>query len=143
MSELAFQSGEIRVSCAIGPDLVDITARIEQFIQAGQVREGTLHATALGSTASLTTIEFEPGAVADLKDLLLRLAPIDGRYAHEEAWHDGNGYSHLQAALLGPSIVVPIRNSACLLGTWQQIVLINHDNRARERRVALSAVGLP
>jgi secondary thiamine-phosphate synthase enzyme len=105
------------------------------------VRDGTLHATAIGSTASLSTIEFEPGAVQDLKDAITRLAPPGRDYAHEMAWHDGNGHSHVQAALLGPSLVVPVRSGQMRLGTWQQAILINHDNRARRREVEVTVFG--
>jgi secondary thiamine-phosphate synthase enzyme len=104
-------------------------------------RSGSLHVTAVGSTASLTTIEYEPGAVEDLKDAIRRLAPPDLAYAHEMTWHDGNGHSHVQAALLGPSVVVAVRDSRLRLGTWQQVVLINHDIHARRRAVEATVIG--
>jgi thiamine phosphate synthase YjbQ (UPF0047 family) len=90
------------IAMRAGPDIVDITPCIAQIVAASQVSEGTLHATAIGSTASITTIEYEPGAVEDLKQAIRRLAPPDLSYAHEMTWHDGNGHSHVQAALLGP-----------------------------------------
>jgi secondary thiamine-phosphate synthase enzyme len=96
----------------------------------------------IGSTGSLTTIEFEPGVVEDLKQAISRLAPPDLEYEHEKAWHDGNGHSHVQAALLGPSIVIPIRDGQLKLGTWQQVVAINHDNRPRTRTVEVSITGI-
>ena len=95
-----------------------------------------------GSTGSLTTIEYEKGVVSDLKRAIEELAPPGADYAHELAWHDGNGHSHVQAALLGPSVCVPIRNSRLHLGTWQQVVAVNHDNKARTRQVELTLVGL-
>ncbi|MCB9947296.1 MAG: YjbQ family protein [Rhodospirillaceae bacterium] len=131
----------IEVALATGPDIVAIDDALARIVGASQVLNGSAHVTAVGSTASLTTIEFEPGAVADLKAAITRLAPPDARYAHEEAWHDGNGHSHVQAALLGPSIVLPVRGGTIALGTWQQVVLINHDNRPRRRRVEVTVIG--
>ena len=96
----------------------------------------------VGSTGSLTTIEYEPGVVTDLKEAVNRLAPPDLPYAHELAWHDGNGHSHVQAALMGPSIALPIRRGELRLGTWQQVVAINHDNRARRRKVEVTLCGV-
>ena len=100
-----------------------------------------LHAFVTGSTGSITTIEYEPGVVQDLKDAVNRLAPPGMDYAHERAWHDGNGHSHVQAALLGPSISVAVRKGRLALGTWQQVVVINHDNRSRSRRVEVTVTG--
>jgi secondary thiamine-phosphate synthase enzyme len=104
--------------------------------------DGTVSVFMVGSTGSLTTIEHEPGVVADLQQAINRLAPPDQTYAHELAWHDGNGHSHVQAALLGPSIVVPVRAGKLRLGTWQQIVAINHDNRPRNRGIEVTIVGI-
>ena len=132
---------EIMVSMGVGPDIVDITARLNAVLDAAGIRKGTLHATSLGSTGSLTTIEYEPGVVEDLKRAVTELAPPDRSYAHEEAWHDGNGHSHIQAALLGPSLVVPIRQGRMSLGTWQQVIVINHDNCTRDRKVGVTIIG--
>ena len=96
----------------------------------------------VGSTGSLTTIEYEPGVVEDLKAAMNRIAPPDITYAHELAWHDGNGHSHVQAAMMGPSIVVSIREARLRLGTWQQVVAINHDNRSRRRKVEVTIIGV-
>jgi secondary thiamine-phosphate synthase enzyme len=95
----------------------------------------------VGSTGSITTIEYEPGVVEDLKRAINRLAPPGLEYEHEKAWHDGNGHSHVQAALLGPSIALPIRNRRLRLGTWQQVVAINHDNGPRVRTVEVTIIG--
>lgn len=129
------------LSLGEGPDIGDITGHLERIAAAAGVRDGTMHVCAVGSTGSLTTIEFEPGAVQDLKDAIRRLAPPDRNYAHEMTWHDGNGHSHVQAALLGPSVVVPVRDGKLRLGTWQQVVLINHDVRPRRRTVEVTLVG--
>lgn len=133
--------GSFDVPLRTGPDMADITAEVGRIVGEAGVVDGSAHVVAVGSTASVTTIEFEPGAVADLKDAIRRLAPPDGSYAHEMAWHDGNGHSHVQAALMGPSVVVPVRGGALRLGTWQQVILVNHDNRARRRPVEVTVIG--
>jgi len=132
----------LNVSLKGGPDIRDITGQLEAALSRAGVENGVLHAFVAGSTGSITTIEYEPGVVEDLKAAIERLAPQGAYYAHEEAWHDGNGHSHVQAALLGPSLSIPIRNSRLKLGTWQQVVVINHDNRARERIIAVSIIGV-
>jgi secondary thiamine-phosphate synthase enzyme len=129
------------VVLADGPDIADVTERVAAIVRNSGVREGGAQLTTLGSTASLSAIEFEPGAVADLKRAIERLAPVDLVYQHELAWHDGNGHSHVQAALLGPSVVVPVRDGRLRLGTWQQIILINHDTRPRRRAVEVTIIG--
>lgn len=129
------------VPLGAGPDVADITGRLLKAVASAGVRDGSLHANAVGSTASLTTIEYEPGAVEDLKRAVRRLAPPDIPYAHEMTWHDGNGHSHVQAALLGPSVAIAVRNGRLCLGTWQQVVLINHDTRPRRRQVAVTVIG--
>ena len=141
MASVIIHSATLRKSMPVGPALADITGDLDAAVQESGIRHGVLHATAIGSTTSLTTIEFEPGVIEDLKQAITRLAPPGLDYEHERAWHDGNGHSHVQAALLGPSISVPIRNGKLALGTWQQAVIINHDNRARERRVEVTIVG--
>ena len=138
---LRIESTSIEVPMEKGPDIVDITGQVEQFIVEAGIGDGVVAVMATGSTGSVTTIEFEPGVVADLKRVLKRLAPPDGQYEHERAWQDGNGHSHIQAALLGPSETLPVRNGRLACGTWQQVVLINHDNRARTRSVELTVTG--
>jgi secondary thiamine-phosphate synthase enzyme len=141
LATLKMHNDMVDVSLGSGPDIRDITADLLRCVEASGVRDGTLNATMVGSTGSLTTIEFEPGVVEDLKAAMTRMAPPDIPYAHELAWHDGNGHSHVQAALMGPSIAVPIRDGRLRLGTWQQVVAINHDNRSRRRNVEVTIVG--
>lgn len=129
------------MSSQAGPDIVDITPVLSRIVATSRVRSGSLHVSAVGSTASLTTIEYEPGAVEDLRNAILQLAPPDRQYAHEMTWHDGNGHSHVQAALLGPSLVIAVRDSRLRLGTWQQVVLINHDIHARRRAIEATVIG--
>jgi secondary thiamine-phosphate synthase enzyme len=131
----------IEVSLGTGPDMCDITPQLQRVVQESSIKEGQLSAAMVGSTGSLTTIEYEPGVVEDLKRAINSLAPPGIAYAHEAAWHDGNGHSHVQAALLGPSIVLPIRNGSLKTGTWQQAVAINHDNHPRKRAVEVTIVG--
>lgn len=131
----------VDVSLDTGPDVRDITGALSNLVRASGIRSGSLSACMVGSTGSLTTIEYEPGAIEDLKAAVDRLAPPGLDYAHERAWHDGNGHSHVQAALMGPSIVLPIRNGALRLGTWQQVVAVNHDNRPRKRTIEVTIVG--
>ena len=131
----------VEISLKTGPDICDITPAFEQLIHESQVENGSLNATMVGSTGSLTTIEYEPGVVNDLMAAVNRMAPPELEYEHEKAWHDGNGHSHVQAALLGPSIALPIRNGRLKLGTWQQVVAINHDNRRRQRSIEVTIIG--
>jgi secondary thiamine-phosphate synthase enzyme len=122
-------------------DIHDITDRASQFVTSSGVREGTLTVFVPGSTAGVTTIEFEDGALEDLKNAIARIAPESTHYAHDARWGDGNGFSHVRAAILGPSIVVPIVRGRLGLGTWQQIILVDFDNRPRERSVILQVMG--
>ncbi len=129
---------EIQFSTKGFTEIIDITPKVQQAIQGAGVKQGVVHLFVAGSTAALTTIEYEPGALADLQRALEQIAPADGDYAHNAAWGDGNGYAHLRAALLKPDLCVPIREGRLALGTWQQIVLIDFDNRPRQRKVLLT-----
>ncbi len=132
---------EIVVPLGIGPDIKDITYDVQAAVKESGIQTGIASCMVVGSTGSITTIEYEPGVIEDLKDAFNRLAPPHMEYKHELAWHDGNGHSHVQAALLGPSITVPIRKGNLVLGTWQQIVVCNHDNKARRRLVEVTIIG--
>ena len=122
--------------------ILDVTEDVQRIAAESGVRVGTLTAMVVGSTAALTTLEFEPGLVeADIATALERLAPRDARYVHEETWHDDNGHSHVQASLIGPSLALPIVDGGVPLGTWQQIVLIDCDTRPRARRIEVTIVG--
>ncbi|MFP4476192.1 MAG: secondary thiamine-phosphate synthase enzyme YjbQ [Desulfatibacillaceae bacterium] len=127
----------------VGVDIRDVTPPIQEAVTASGVSTGTATVFCVGSTGSLTTIEYEPGVVEDLARAVNRMAPPGDDYAHEQAWHDGNGHSHVQAALLGPSVTIPVRGGRLVLGTWQQVVLINHDNRTRRRRIEITVTGIP
>ena len=142
MPATIFHFTTIEVDLRMGIDIKDITDDLNRIIVRSGIENGTANACVVGSTGSLTTIEYEPGVVQDLKDAIDRIAPQNMAYAHELAWHDGNGHSHVQAALLGPSIALPIRSGRLRLGTWQQVVAINHDNRARKRPIEVTLVGV-
>ena len=121
--------------------VLDLTREIEDRVRESRVQQGNVTVFATGSTAGVTTLEFEPGVVQDLEDLFDKLAPPTRDYHHEQAWHDGNGFSHMRAALLKPSLVVPIVDGAMVLGTWQQLVFVDFDNRHRDRRVVVQVMG--
>ncbi len=122
-------------------DIVDITPQVEQQIAKVKVDSGTVTVFVTGSTAGITTIEFEPGLLADLKEMWQRLVPESIPYAHDRAWGDGNGYSHIRASLMGASLVIPFSHKRLALGTWQQIVLVDFDNRPRSRQVLVQVMG--
>ncbi|MFC2024634.1 secondary thiamine-phosphate synthase enzyme YjbQ [Chloroflexota bacterium] len=122
-------------------DIIDITPQINQQLAESGVRQGVVTVFVAGSTAGVTTIEFEPGLVADLKAMWQRLIPQGIPYDHDRRWGDGNGYSHVRASLLGASLVIPFSEGKPALGTWQQIVLVDFDNRPRDRNVILQITG--
>jgi secondary thiamine-phosphate synthase enzyme len=123
--------------------IVDVTAQVQEAIGASGVTTGQAALLVHGSTAALTTLEYEPGLVDhDVAAAMERFAPRDARYEHEETWHDDNGHSHVRASTVGPSLALPITRGRVPLGTWQQIVIIDFDTRARQRTVHLSVVGV-
>ena len=122
-------------------EMHDLTGEVARILAASGVRTGTVHIFNVGSTAAVGCIEFEPGLQRDLPEMLNRLIPASRTYGHEQAWHDGNGHSHLQATLLGPSLTVPVADARPMLGTWQQIFLLECDVRARTRTVVVTVMG--
>ncbi|TNF49256.1 YjbQ family protein [bacterium] len=122
-------------------DIVDLSAQLATRVSNSGVWQGLAHLFVAGSTAALTTIEYEPGAISDLKAAISRLAPADLHYDHDARWGDGNGRSHVRAALIGPSLTVPIYDGNPVLGTWQQIVLVELDIRPRSRTVHVTMSG--
>jgi len=121
--------------------VVDLTAKVQKIIVDSKIKDGLVTVFVPGSTASVTTIEYEPGLVKDIKDLGERIAPQGKDYAHNETWGDGNGCSHIRAATIGPSLSIPIESGKMTLGTWQQIVLVDHDVRSRSRTVIVQVMG--
>lgn len=122
--------------------ILDITAEVDDTVRSSGVSRGTVTLFNVGSTAAITTVEYEPGLVRDLQEFYRRLVPVEHDYHHEQMWHDGNGFSHVRAALLKPGLVVPVEEGRMRLGTWQQIVVINFDNRARKREIAVQIMGV-
>lgn len=122
-------------------DLVDITAEVGESVRDSGISSGIVTVFIPGSTAGVTTIEYESGAIQDFREAIDRIAPRGIRYHHDARWGDGNGYSHVRAALQGASLTVPFSSSELLLGTWQQIIVVDFDNRPRTRDVILQIIG--
>jgi secondary thiamine-phosphate synthase enzyme len=131
----------IRLQTGGHGNLVDLTDSITRVVEQSEIRTGLTNAFVVGSTAGLGTIEFEPGLTKDLAESFDRLLPASPAYAHELAWHDGNAHSHLQATLLGPAVTIPVEGGCLVLGTWQQVVLLECDTRPRERTVVVTVMG--
>jgi secondary thiamine-phosphate synthase enzyme len=122
-------------------DIIDLTPQVAALVRRHEFKHGQALVFVSGSTAGVTTIEYEPGLLKDIPAAFEKIAPRGARYHHEDTWHDGNGHSHVRAALLGCSLAVPFKEGHLLLGTWQQIVLIDFDNRPRKREVVVQMTG--
>jgi len=122
-------------------DIIDITPQVEHEVATAKINSGTVTVFVAGSTAGVTTIEFESGLLADFKSMWERMVPKNIPYDHDGRWGDGNGFSHVRASLLGSSLVVPFSDRKLTLGTWQQIVFIDFDNRSRSRQIVLQIMG--
>ncbi len=138
---MAVVTKQIKISSKSENDVIDITKRVADVILESGISNGTITVFVSGSTGAITTIEYEPGLVKDFPDLLSRIAPDDINYEHEQRWHDGNGRSHVKASLVGPSLTVPFQDGQLLLGTWQQIIFLELDTRARTRTLVLQIIG--
>jgi secondary thiamine-phosphate synthase enzyme len=121
-------------------DIIDLTPQVESIVAESGIREGILNVSGRGSTLGVTTIEFEPGALADLRRALDQIAPANTDYAHNARWGDRNGYAHLRSALMGTAKSFPLSNGAVQLGTWQQIIICDFDDRPREREITVTIV---
>src|ERR671933_1018406 len=131
----------INVSSNGENDMIDITTQINESVKATMLQDGIVTVFVSGSTAAVTTIEYEPGLKKDFPKMLARIAPREIEYEHDNTWHDGNGHSHVRASLIGPSLTVPFKSRNLMLGTWQQIVLIEMDIRPRKRSIILQMMG--
>ena len=138
---MSVQNQQIFVQSTGRTDIIDLTEQVSRALRDSSVQNGAVTLFIPGSTAALTTIEFESGVINDLKKAIDRIAPEDMYYEHNERWGDGNGYSHVRAALIGPSLHIPVVEGKLTLGTWQQIVLLDFDNRPRERIVRVHVLG--
>jgi len=123
------------------PDLVNITEKVTGLLGSCGLKKGNLTLFVIGSTASLTTFEYEPGLVEDMQEFYDKIVPKNKHYHHDDTWGDANGYSHVRAALQGASLTIPFDEGKLLLGSWQQVVLAEFDNHARERRIAVQIIG--
>jgi secondary thiamine-phosphate synthase enzyme len=137
---MTFQK-QISVSTKGHGDMHDLTEQVAAVVASSRIKSGTANVFNVGSTAAVGTIEFEPGLQHDLPSILDKLIPPGRNYGHEQAWHDGNGHSHLQATLLGPSLNLPIADGRLVLGTWQQIFHLECDVRGRQRTIIVTVVG--
>lgn len=131
----------IYVKTTYDTDIVDITYEVKEKVLQSEINNGNILLFISGSTGALTTIEFESGAINDLRDAIERIAPKDMHYEHDQRWGDGNGYSHVRAALLGASLTIPLIERVLLLGTWQQVVLLDFDNHPRKREIRIQVIG--
>lgn len=122
-------------------DILNVTGDVQRILSRSKIDNGVVSVTAIGSTASVTTIEHEPALVEDMKDMLEKFAPKAMRTRHSQTWGDDNGFSHLRASLMGPGITLPFSKGRLIIGTWQQIVVIDHDNRPRSREIFVQVVG--
>ncbi len=139
---MAVETHRVSLTSQGHSEVIDITPQVADRLAEGSVRNGVVTLFVVGSTAALTTTEYEPGlAETDLKALYERLAPEDGDYAHEATWNDDNGHSHCRATLTGPSLTIPLVNGKLTLGTWQQIILLDFDTRPRQREVIVQVLG--
>lgn len=132
---------QIRLQTAGHGHMSNITEDVQMIVQNSSVKNGTVHIFNVGSTGAIGAIEYEPGLQKDLPAILDKLIPPNTEYGHEQAWHDGNGHSHLQATLLGPSLTVPVSEGSLVLGTWQQIIHLECDVRPHERNLIVTVMG--
>jgi secondary thiamine-phosphate synthase enzyme len=137
---MAVHTDELRLSTRGDTDVLDITAEVQRVIEGAGIDEGQALIFVRGSTAAIATMEFEPGGVADLREMLERLIPTHGDYEHNRLNHDSNSHAHQRATMIGPSEAVPVAGGALATGTWQQIVLIDFDDRPRERTVVVQVL---
>lgn len=131
----------IRLSTKGNGDLLNITQELSRCLESSKLKEGNLTVFMIGSTAAITTFEYEPGLIKDVQDLYEKLIPRNKHYQHDDTWGDANGFSHLRSALQGPSLTIPFDNGKLLLGTWQQVVLAEFDNRPRARELIVQIIG--
>ena len=139
---MIFEEYELILSTTEHTDVIDLTSQVARKVNQSSIEKGSVLLFVPGSTGALTTIEYESGVINDLKKAIERLAPSDVYYEHNERWGDGNGYSHVRSTLIGPSLHIPVSDGRLVLGTWQQIVLLDFDNRPRQRRVLCQIHGV-
>lgn len=134
-------NGTIALKTSARDEIIDVTDRVQDIVSKSGIKEGLVCVFVVGSTAAVTTVEHEPGLVSDMKEAMDRLYPKDIEYGHHQRWGDGNGHSHIRASFVGPSLTVPIVEGRLRLGTWQQIVFMEFDNKPRTRELEVLIVG--
>ncbi len=137
---MAIKTEKFNVTTRGFTDILDITNKVQDIALSFNVKEANVFVYVTGSTASITMLEYEPGLIRDLPEILEKIAPVDKEYFHNKKWNDGNGYAHIRAAIVGNSVSVPLIDSRLVLGTWQQIVLLDFDNKARTRTITVQIV---
>ena len=138
---MATYSGKITLKTKGEPEIIDITSEVENHVESSGIKSGLITVFVTGSTGAITTIEYEPGLLKDLPEAFERIAPKDAIYEHHLRWQDGNGHSHVRAAIIGPSLTIPIIERRLPLGTWQQIVFLELDVSPRQRKLVIQAIG--
>lgn len=140
---MSVSNGIITLKTSAKDEIVDITSKVQDIVSKAKVREGLVCVFVVGSTAAVTTVEHEPGLVADMQEAMNRLYPKGTDYEHHRRWGDGNGHSHIRASFVGPSLTVPVVAGELVLGTWQQIVFMEFDNKPRSREISVQVIGEP
>lgn len=138
---MTIQTEDVHIKTDGFSDIHNLTDKVNSIVKNSGIEEGICNVFVVGSTASISTMEFEPALVKDIKEKLEEFASQNMRSHHSETWGDDNGFSHIRATFMGPGITVPVRGSKCILGTWQQIVVLDHDNRARDRHIIVQVMG--
>jgi len=138
---LTTANGSITLKTSARDEVIDVTEKVREIVSKSNIREGLACVFVVGSTAAVTTVEYEPGLVTDMRDAMDRLYPKSIDYEHHQRWGDGNGHSHIRASFVGPSLTVPIVDGDLVLGTWQQIVFLEFDNKPRTREITVQIVG--
>jgi secondary thiamine-phosphate synthase enzyme len=138
---MSVRNGSITLRTNAKDEIIDVTAQAQEIVSKSKIRNGLACVFVVGSTAGVTTVEHEPGLVSDMKDAMERLYPRDIDYEHHQRWGDGNGHSHIRASFVGPSLTVPVVDGSLQLGTWQQIVFMEFDNKPRTRELTVQVVG--
>lgn len=138
---MGVSNGSISIKTSAKDEILDVTSKVAEIVYKSKVRDGIACVFVVGSTAAVTTVEHEPGLVSDMRDALERLYPRDVDYEHHKRWGDGNGHSHIRASFMGPSLTVPVVDGQLQLGTWQQIVFMEFDNKPRTRDLTVQVLG--
>lgn len=137
---MTVKNGKFQINTRGFTDIIDITQKVKNEVYQHNLKDGFVHVYVAGSTASITSIEYEPGLVKDFPEMLDKIAPAGEFYHHDDTWHDGNGHAHVRAALIGNGVTIPLVDGALQLGTWQQIVLIDFDNKPRVRNITVQVL---